>query len=76
MGLGTRRPDGTYEPITPFQGSWAQTVNQPIPEHVRRAFNDRFAATHSQRLVIGTMTHQEYLRLKGISPRCEPPHTV
>jgi hypothetical protein len=76
MGLGRQRPNGTFEPITPYEGSWAQTVNRPISPEVRQAFNDRFAATHSQRLVIGTMTLQDYRRFKGLAPALPPTETL
>lgn len=49
--------NGKQMPITPWKGSWAATVNQPIPEHVKRAHQDQFAATHSQRIVMRCDQH-------------------
>lgn len=50
MGLGTQRSDGSFKPITPREGSWAARANDPIPEAIKKAFQDRFPATHSARL--------------------------
>lgn len=61
MGLGKKRRDGTYEPITPISGAWYLSVNNGIPDHVKKAFLDRFAATHSNRLTIGTITLAELM---------------
>ena len=47
--------NGKQMPITPWEGSWAATVNNPDPERrarMQRAFQDQFAATHSQRIVM------------------------
>lgn len=52
MGYGPVTPGGKHAPITPWKGSWAEQVNRPIPEHIKRHHTDQHAATHSQRLVI------------------------
>lgn len=47
--------NGKQQPITPWEGSWAATVNNPDPEQrarMQRAFQDQFAATSSHRLVM------------------------
>lgn len=60
--------NGKQLPITPRNGSnWCDTVNEPIPQRVKDAHADQHAATHTRRLVIGTMTFDEYKRMKGIA---------
>lgn len=50
MGYGPISPGGKQLPITNWEGSWAATVNEPIPEHVKAAFRNQHAATSDQRL--------------------------
>ena len=44
--------NGKQHPITHWKGSWAATVNEPIPERVKKAHQDQFPATSSHRLVM------------------------
>lgn len=44
--------NGKQMPITPWKGSWAEQVNQPIPQHVKDHHADQFAATHTQRTIL------------------------
>jgi hypothetical protein len=66
MGYGPVTPGGKQLPITPWAGSWADTVNQPIPQHIKDHHADQHAATHTQRKVVGSMTHAEYCQMKGL----------
>ncbi len=63
MGYGPISAGGKQTPITPWEGSWAATVNNPIAEHVKRAFQDQFAATHSQRMKLSGTYDQEGRKL-------------
>lgn len=57
--------NGKQMPITPWEGSWAATVNNPDPERrarLQRAHQDQHAATHSGRLRLpGTYDRREAL---------------
>lgn len=58
--------NGKQTPITPWAGSWAATVNNPTPRHVRDTLADQHAATHTKRVVIRTMTHEQYKRMMNL----------
>jgi hypothetical protein len=44
--------NGKQTPITPWAGSWAQRVNEPIPQRIKDHHADQHATTHTQRTIL------------------------
>lgn len=41
MGLGKKKPNGKYEAITPYKGSWADTMDKERQRTRREAEKDK-----------------------------------